>query len=95
MALVTNYSNLVSAEQRITALTPENETEEVKDDEKKDAAPSGVIAVTAMVLIVAAAAVLFIRYRNKLVPAIMKVRKTGKNKKNDKEADGSNDESEN
>jgi len=95
MALVSNYSDLVSAEQRITALTPENETEEVKDDEKKDAAPSGVIAVTAMVLIVAAAAVLFIRYRNKLVPAIMKVRKTGKNKKNDKEADGSNDESEN
>ncbi len=92
MALVTNYADLVSAEQRITALTPEEEAEEVKEEKKGDA--TGIIIVAVILVIVAAVVVLFARYRTQIVPAVAKLRKN-KNKKKDKEADKTNDEAEN
>ncbi len=93
MALVTNYADLVSAEQRITALTPEEEAEEVKEEKKGDA--TGIIIAAVILVIVAAVVVLFARYRTQIVPAVAKLRKNKKNKKKDKEADKTNDETEN
>ncbi|MBQ8896830.1 MAG: leucine-rich repeat protein [Clostridia bacterium] len=59
MALVTNYSNLVSAEQRIAALTP---TEDGQDNAKESGGNGGMIAV---IVLCVAAFVGFIVYRNR------------------------------
>ena len=70
-ALVLNYSDLVSAEQRILALTPTEEPAEVTEPEEKSGLGGGWIAVIviASVALVGAAAVLVLKKLGFKVPA--------------------------
>ena len=76
-ALVTNYSDLVSAEQRITALTPE---EEVKEEKKEKGSVVPVIIIIVVVVVLAAAAVLVLKLRAKGKKQTKKVKKENGNK---------------
>ena len=82
-ALVTNYSELVTAEQRIAALTPVNE--EAEDNKLSAKAIITIIIIVVLLALVCIAVFFLIVYREKISKAIAaKKKKSGENKKKEK-----------
>lgn len=75
-SLVTNYADLVSAEQRITALTP---VEEEKAAEENDVNVVPIVVIVILVLVLAAAGYLGWKFRATLVPFVKKLAVAAKN----------------
>lgn len=75
-ALVFNYTDLVSAEQRIKALDPENaenKEEPEKEPEAKKGVPVALIIVAGVLVLIAALIVVFKVFKDKLYPVLKPV----------------------